>query len=109
MELETITENEALLIRRMILKPNECMYWHTDSCSRFTVVVQGSRLAIEFRDTTEIVEIGVYPGMTGWDDPEPKTHRAVNRGSDTYEEVVTFYKQSPDVVPQPGSPTPSCL
>jgi len=29
------------------------MPWHTDSCHRFSVVVRGERLRIEFRDTGE--------------------------------------------------------
>ncbi len=103
MQLETITENETLLIRRMILEPKEHMYWHCDACRRFTVVVSGSKLAIEYQDAPEVLEYEVFPGMTGWDDPEPRVHRAVNVGDERYEEVVTSYKVSPDVIPQPIS------
>ena len=101
MNVETITDNETLLIRRMTLQPEEHMYWHTDSCKRFTVVVRGAKLAIEFRDGRKTIEVDVYPGMTGWDEPESLVHRAVNKGTSPYEEVVTFYKQSPDVIAQP--------
>ena len=105
MQLETITDNERLVIRRMILNPGESSCWHSDSCKRFSVIIRGSRLAIQFRDTGEIVEFAVSPGMTGWDDPEPRVHQATNRGADPYEEVVTFHRQSPDIDPQPGADT----
>jgi hypothetical protein len=48
-----------------------------------------------------ILELDVYPGMADWDVPEERVHRAINAGSDTYEEVVTFYRSSSDVDPQP--------
>ncbi len=102
MKLETITESDELVIRRMVLDPGEAMYWHTDSCRRFSVVVQGSRLAIEYRDNSEILEFDVHPGMADWDEPDCRMHRAINRGADPYEEVVTFYRRSADVDPQPG-------
>ena len=102
MSLETLFENDALVIRRMILRPREQGFWHTDSCKRFTVVVRGTKLTIEYREQRDSIEVDVFPGMVGWDDPETEIHRAVNAGSDTYEEVVTFYKLSPDVDPQPS-------
>ena len=103
MKIETITENETLCIRRMMLDAGEPMYWHRDTCKRFTVVVQGTGLCIEFQGEDEAVEFPVHPGMAGWDEPDPRIHRAVNKGSGPYEEVVTFYKESPDVDPQPRS------
>ncbi len=104
MELEVITDNDTLLIRRLRLAPGEPMFWHSDACRRFTVVVAGSKLAIEYRDSSEQVAVDVHPGMAGWDEPDDRTHRAINRGGEAYEEVVTFYKASPDVIPQPGCP-----
>jgi hypothetical protein len=85
----------------LVLDPGEPMFWHKDSCHRFSVVVRGSRLAIEFKDSKEILELEVYPGMVGWDEPEERVHRAINMGSETYEEVVTFYRSSFEVEPQP--------
>ncbi len=101
MKVETISEQDDMVIRRLELSPGEMMYWHTDSCKRFSVVVRGSRLAIEYLESTEIHEFDVYPGLADWDEPDSKIHRAINRGKDTYEEVVTFYRTSADVDPQP--------
>jgi hypothetical protein len=101
MRVELITNRNELVIRRLVLDPGEAMFWHKDNCHRFSVVVRGSRLAIEYKDSGEIVEFEVFPGMTGWDAPEQRAHRAINRGSDTYEEVVTFYRSSSDLDPQP--------
>ena len=101
MWVELITTRDEFVIRRLVLEPGEAMYWHRDNCHRFSVVVQGSRLVIEYRDSAEIDEIEVHPGMAGWDAPEQRVHRAINKGNETYEEVVTFYRSSADIVPQP--------
>lgn len=101
MEIETISERDDLLIRRMILRPGEKTDWHTDACHRFSVVIQGSQLGIEFRDSGEMVEVGLEPGHACWDAPQPRLHRAINLGQDLYEEVVTFYRCDPAVDPQP--------
>lgn len=99
--IEVITDRPDLLIRRLRLEPGEATPWHTDPCERFTVVVSGDRLRIEFAaDGMDPIDEQVHPGLAGWDAPEPAVHRAVNCGSTTYEEVVTFYrKQHED--PQP--------
>jgi hypothetical protein len=101
MKVELITRREDLVIRRLVLEPGEAMFWHKDNCHRFTVVVRGSRLAIEFRDSSKIVEVVVSPGAADWDTPEEGVHRAINTGTETYEEVVTFYRTSSEVDPQP--------
>lgn len=101
MEIEQLTDTDGLVIRRMILNPNEAMYWHTDACRRFSVVVRGSRLAIEYKSSGKTVEFEVHPGMASWDEPDNRIHRAINKGDEIYEEVVTFYRTSPDVDPQP--------
>lgn len=101
MRVETITELDDLVIRRMELAPGEAMFWHKDSCRRFSVVVQGARLAIEYQDNGEVVEFDVSTGTAEWDDPQPRVHRAINRSQNTYEEVVTFFRSSADVEPQP--------
>ena len=101
MKVETISERDDLLIRRLTLAPGEAMYWHSDACHRFSVVIQGSRLAIEYADTGEITEFDVHPGMADWDAPQARTHRAINTGDGPYEEVVTFYRERADIDPQP--------
>lgn len=101
MNLESITEEPTLVIRRLILAPQEATFWHIDQCRRFTVVVSGDRLRIEYLASGTFEEFEVTPGAAGWDDPEPRTHRAVNVGNAAYEEVVTFYRPFADVDPQP--------
>jgi hypothetical protein len=101
MRVEVITKRKDLVIRRLVLDPGEAMFWHKDTCHRFSVVVRGSLLAIEYRDSKETLELEVYPGMANWDAPEERVHRAINRGREIYEEVVTFYRASSEVDPQP--------
>lgn len=101
MHVELITRRDDVSIRRLVLEPGEATPWHIDRCRRFSVVVRGTALTIEFREPAERVEIDVYPGLAGWDDPEPRVHRAVNTGSTPYEEVVTFYLDAPGIDPQP--------
>ncbi|HEX7037393.1 MAG TPA: hypothetical protein VF210_16600 [Pseudomonadales bacterium] len=100
MRKEIITDREDLLIWRLVLDPGETTSWHTDPCHRFSVVVRGERLTIEFRDGDEPVEVPVEPGLAGWDHPDPRVHRARNTGSTVYEEVVTFFRSGLDD-PQP--------
>ena len=101
MQLEVITQRDDLLIRRMVLEPGEAMPWHTDTCRRFTVVVRGEQLRIEFRDHGEAVTVPVRPGLADWDFPEARIHRGVNAGSEPYEEVVVFFRDPPGIEPQP--------
>ncbi len=101
MRRETITERSDLLIRRMVLDPGEAMPWHTDTCHRFSVVVRGERLRIEYRDSDESVEVPVHPGLADWDAPDDRVHRGVNAGSGVYEEIVTFYLDPEGSDPQP--------
>jgi len=101
MELEVLTEHDDLVIRRLKLAAGEKMYWHRDACDRFTVVVRGTRLRIEYRDSGEILDVDVEPGLAGWDGPDEQVHRAINLGPDLYEEIVTFYRKSPHLDPQP--------
>ena len=101
MYTEVITEQPTLVIRRLRLAPGEAMFWHHDTCRRFTVVVQGSELSIEYADNAERSTFPVHAGMVGWDEPEARVHRAVNSGSQPYEEVVSFYRTDPDIEPQP--------
>lgn len=101
MDPQVITAQDDLLIRRMRLAPGEAMFWHTDRCRRFSVVISGERLAIEFQDGGAAVEVDVQPGLADWDEPEDRVHRAVNTGSTPYEEIVTFYLTEPGQEPQP--------
>ena len=101
MKSETITQRADLIIRRHILQPGEALPWHTDRCHRFTVVVTGESLRIEYRDTGEAESFPVHPGMTGWDEPQPRVHRGVNAGTVPYEEVILFFLDEPEMEPQP--------
>lgn len=101
MRIDVITEQDDLLIRRMTLEPGEAMHWHSDACRRFTVVVRGEQLCIQYQDNDERVHVPVHPGLAEWDEPERRVHRAINTGSEPFEEVVTFYLDRPDQDPQP--------
>jgi hypothetical protein len=101
MRTEIISRRDDLVIRRLVLEPGEAMPWHTDPCHRFTVVVRGDLLRIQFRDNDEEQRISVAPGMADWDTPQPRVHRGVNAGMQTYEEVVIFFLDRPDADPQP--------
>ena len=102
MRLETITDERDLLIRRLLLAPGEATAWHIDRCRRFTVVVRGERLQIEFKEPVEPHTTSVHPGLAEWDEPTDLVHRAVNTGTNTYEEVVTFFRTRPNQEPQPA-------
>ena len=82
MRIETLSRRDDLLIRRHVLEPGEALPWHTDLCHRFTVLVRGDRLRIEFADGSE-QELDVHPGLAEWDVPEPRVHRGVNVGHGT--------------------------
>jgi hypothetical protein len=101
MKSETITQREDLVIRRHILEPGEALPWHTDLCHRFTVVVHGETLSIEYRDSGEIETFPVHPGLADWDAPQPKVHRGINAGTVPYEEVIIFFIDEPGMEPQP--------
>jgi len=77
------------------------MPWHKDACTRFSVVIHGDMLEIEFQDSGEMERITVQPGLAEWDEPQPLVHRGVNIGSVPYEEVVIFFLEHPGQEPQP--------
>jgi len=104
MQTEVITRRDDLLIRRAVLAPGEATPWHIDLTHRFTVVVRGDRLAIEFRDRGDRLEFDVHPGLADWDLPEFRPHRAVNVGAETFEEVVMFFLNAGEPDPQPPPP-----
>jgi hypothetical protein len=89
------------LVRRLRLEPGDAMPWHVDPHHRVSVVVEGKSLAIEYRDTDDVVQIQVSPGLAGWDEPTDRPHRGVNVGDVPYEEVTIFFLDHPDAIPQP--------
>ena len=99
MQAEVITRRDDILIRRLVLGPGEAMPWHTDACHRFSVIVRGQHLTLEFRETGARMGVAVYPGMVDWDAPDARVHRAVNTGSTPYEEVVTFFLSASGITP----------
>ena len=104
MRSEVISLSDNILVRRMVLEPGEAMPWHTDACRRFSVVVRGEKLDIQFRQSGERLSVDVNPGLADWDEPEERPHRAVNSGSGPYEEVVVFLLTHPGMNPQPEAP-----
>src|SRR5262245_65623702 len=88
MKEEIIDQRDDILIRRAILEPGEASHWHTDICHRFSVIVRGDELAIEYRDGRPAQRFNVSPGDAGWDEPAELAHRAVNVGHGVLQEVV---------------------
>ena len=101
MKEEIIDQRDNILIRRAILEPGETSPWHTDVCRRFSVIVRGDELAIEYRDDRPMVRFKISPGDADWDEPTDQAHRAVNVGHGAYEEVVIFYLDGAGSAPQP--------
>ena len=101
MIFEVVVERDDAVIRRMILRGGEAMAWHVDPCRRYSVVLSGDQLTIEYRDGLASEVVTVHRGMAGWDEPESRVHRAINSGIETYEELVTFLLPSPGADPQP--------
>ncbi len=100
---EKISQQGTKLARRQILEPGECSAWHVDPYRRFSVVIRGSSLKIEFRDGTS-EQVTTKSGESGWDEPTDLEHRAVNVGADVYEEVTLFFLEQPTSNPQPSKP-----
>jgi quercetin dioxygenase-like cupin family protein len=99
--IETISQRGNTLVRRLVLEPGMATPWHVDPFHRITVVVRGEALAIEYRSGRESDRVDVVAGQTEWDAPTDRVHRAVNLGGSTYEEVVIFFLDRHDAVPQP--------
>jgi quercetin dioxygenase-like cupin family protein len=89
------------LVRRQRLAPGEATAWHHDPFHRLTVVLSGDLINIEFRDGGETQPWKVIVGEVDWVEPTNRVHRAVNVGKEAFEEVVTFFLDRPDAVPQP--------
>ncbi len=92
MKVELITRRDELLIRRLVLEPGEGTPWHTDSCYRFSAVVRGEQLRIEFHETGEEVDVATYPGLADWGtESDACVYRGVNAGAAPYDEIVMFF------------------
>jgi len=101
MRVEELSSEPTLVVRRQSLQPGESTDWHVDACRRFSVVVSGDRLSIEFDGHVPALDLPVHPGLADWDEPEPRVHRATNTGTMPYEEVVLFLRSDARVDPQP--------
>lgn len=98
---EVLHYRGKVLVRRQRLFPGDATPWHRDPYNRLTVVLSGDFLKIEFRDGGEAVVSRVAPGEVDWSEPSDRVHRAVNVGTEMFEEVVTFFLDRPDALPQP--------
>jgi quercetin dioxygenase-like cupin family protein len=98
---EVVHHRGNCLVRRQRLLPGEATAWHRDPFHRLTVVLSGDLLNIEFRDSGETQSWKVTVGEVDWSVPSARVHRAVNVGKEAFEEVVTFFLDRPDAVPQP--------
>jgi hypothetical protein len=98
---ELLLQRGTTLVRRLRLEAGEAMPWHRDPFHRVTVVLRGSELAIEYRDSGKVDRFPVAPGQAGWDEPTDRVHRGVNVGADAYEEIAIFFLDRPDAVAQP--------
>ena len=99
---QVLHHRENVLVRRQRLEPGEASPWHRDPFHRVTVVLSGDALKIEFHDGGEAQTWKVTAGEVDWSEPSDRVHRAVNVGKEVFEEVVTFFLDRPDAVPQPG-------
>jgi quercetin dioxygenase-like cupin family protein len=90
-----------ILVRRQRLAPGEATPWHRDPFHRVAVILSGDLLSIEFRDGGETLTWQVTVGEVDWVEPSDRVHRAVNVGKQLFEEVVTYFLDRPDAVPQP--------
>lgn len=90
-----------ILVRRQRLAPGEATPWHRDPFHRMSVVLSGDLLNIEFRDRGQTLGSKLAVGQVDWSEPSDRVHRAVNVGKEVFEEVVTFFLDRPDAVPQP--------
>ena len=101
MEDEVLIRRGNTLVRRLHLEAGEAMPWHRDPFHRVTVILQGSAIAIEYRDGSKGERFTVTPGQVDWDEPTDRVHRGVNVGEEPYEEITVFFLKHSDDVPQP--------
>jgi hypothetical protein len=74
---------------------------YRDPFHRVTVVLSGDILDIEFQDGAETERSTITVGEAHWLEPSDRVHRAVNVGTQTFEEVTTFFLDRPDAPHQP--------
>lgn len=98
---EVLFRRGTTLVRRLRLSPGEATPWHHDPYHRVSVILSGDVIEIEFRDGTKPQRIELTAGQADWDEPFDRIHRAVNVGKELYEEVTTFFLDTPGAVAQP--------
>ena len=98
---EVIFRRGNVLVRRQRIEPGEALPWHTDPFHRVAVVLGGDVLLIEFRGGRRPQRVELRPGLATWDEPTKEVHRAVNVGSQAYEEITVFFLDHPEAIPQP--------
>ena len=89
------------MVRRLRLALGEAMPWHRDPFHRVAVVLGGDVLLIEYRDGGESLRVEISPGQVDWEEPSARVHRAVNVGTQPYQQVTVFLLDGPDALPQP--------
>jgi len=99
--VEVLHHRGNCLVRRQRLNPGQATPWHRDPYHRVTVVLSGDLLNIEFRDGGATQPCKITAGEVDWSEPSDRVHRAVNVGQQMFEEVVTFFLDRSDAVPQP--------
>jgi hypothetical protein len=99
---EILLQHGATMVRRLRLAPGETMPWHRDPFHRVAVVLSGDALSIEYRDGGESQHAEITPVQVEWEEPSARVHRAVNVGTQPYEQVTVFLLDRPDAVPQPN-------
>lgn len=98
---EVLFRKDTTLVRRLRLAPGEAMPWHSDPYHRVSVVLQGEKLVIEYRDGSPSIDVPVSPGQVDWDEPTDRVHRGRNDGAIPYEEVTVFFLDHPAAAHQP--------
>jgi hypothetical protein len=66
------------------------------------VELNQSGVCIEYRDGGESQRVEITPGHVEWEEPSARVHRAVNVGTQPYEQVTVFLLDRPDAVAQPN-------
>jgi len=55
----------------------------------------------EYRDGGEPQRVGIIAGQADWDEPTNRVHRAINVGTQSYEEIAVLFVDHPDAEAQP--------
>jgi hypothetical protein len=106
---EIVFHHGTTMVRRLRLALGEALPWHRDPFQRVAVVLGGDPLSIEYGDGGESHRVEVTPGQVDWEKPSARVHRAVNVGTQPYEQVTVFLLDHPDAVPQPTEEQVSSL